>query len=164
MAFAPMAALALVRLMTSSDPGAEPYSTSIDTRVLLFTLAVSIVTSLLFSVAPVFHFLRPDLAQTLRQNTGTATRASQRFRKIAVGAQIALSVLLLGGAGQEVSYAQALRSCALQWIAAAVELVAIGSGLNERILKHRAGPLAPAVAERWQSVWEMNRKPAVAAG
>ena len=62
------------------------------------------------------------------------------------------------------SYAQALRSCALQWIAAAVELVAIGSGLNERILKHRAGPLAPAVAERWQSVWEMNRKPAVAAG
>jgi len=99
LAFAPMAALALVRLMTSSDPGAEPYSTSIDTRVLLFTLAVSIVTSLLFSVAPVFHFLRPDLAQTLRQNTGTATRASQRFRKIAVGAQIALSVLLLGGAG-----------------------------------------------------------------
>ena len=99
LAFAPMAALALVRLMTSSDPGAEPYSTSIDTRVLLFTLAVSIVTSLLFSVAPVFHFLRPDLAQTLRQNTGTATRASQRFRKIAVGAQIALRVLLLGGAG-----------------------------------------------------------------
>jgi len=72
--------------------------------------------------------------------------------------------MLLGGAGREVSYAQALGSCALQWIAAAVELVAIGSGLNERILKHRAGPLAPAVAERWQSVWEMNRKPAVAAG
>ena len=99
LAFAPLAALALVRLITNSDPGAEPYSTSIDTRVLLFTLAVSVVTSLFFSVAPVFHFLRPDLAQTLRQNSGTATKASQRFRKIAVGAQIALSVLLLGGAG-----------------------------------------------------------------
>ncbi len=99
LAVAPLAALVLVRLMTNADPGAEPYSTSIDSRVLLFTLAVSVVTSLFFSVAPVFHFLRPDLAQTLRQNSGTATKASQRFRKIAVGAQIALSVLLLGGAG-----------------------------------------------------------------
>jgi predicted permease len=53
----------------------------------------------LFSIAPVFHFLRPDLAQTLRQNAGTATKRSQLFRKLAVGAQIALSVLLLGGAG-----------------------------------------------------------------
>ena len=99
LALAPVVAVALVRLMTSSDPGSEPYSTSIDGRVLLFTLAVSFVTSLLFSIAPVFHFLRPDLAQALRQNAGTATRGSQRFRKLAVGAQIALSVLLLGGAG-----------------------------------------------------------------
>lgn len=99
LALAPMAAIALVRLITSSDPGAEPYSTTIDARVLLFTFAVSFVTSLLFSIAPVFHFLRPDLAQALRQNAGTATKASQRFRKFAVGAQIALSVLLLGGAG-----------------------------------------------------------------
>jgi predicted permease len=53
----------------------------------------------LFSIAPVFHFLRPDLANTLRQNAGTASKGSQRFRKLAVGAQIALSVVLLGGAG-----------------------------------------------------------------
>jgi predicted permease len=43
--------------------------------------------------------MRPDLAVSLRQNSGTASKSSQRFRKIAVGAQIALSVLLLGGAG-----------------------------------------------------------------
>jgi len=41
----------------------------------------------------------PDLAQALRQNAGTASKGAQRFRKLAVGAQIALSVLLLGGAG-----------------------------------------------------------------
>ena len=57
------------------------------------------LASLLFSIAPVFHFLRPDLAKALRQNAGTASKGSQRFRKLAVGAQIALSVLLLGGAG-----------------------------------------------------------------
>jgi predicted permease len=54
---------------------------------------------LLFSIAPIFHFLRPDLVNALRQNAGTASKNSQRFRKLAVGVQIALSVVLLGGAG-----------------------------------------------------------------
>jgi putative ABC transport system permease protein len=97
--FAPMVASTLVRLMTSSDPGTEPYSAAIDARILVFTLGISVVVSLLFAVAPVFHFLRPDLTNALRQNAGTASKGSQRFRKLAVGAQIALSVMLLGGAG-----------------------------------------------------------------
>jgi putative ABC transport system permease protein len=54
---------------------------------------------MVFSIAPVFHFLRPDLADSLRQNAGTASKGSQVFRKLAVGVQIVLSVLLLGGAG-----------------------------------------------------------------
>jgi predicted permease len=99
LALAPLVATTLVRLMTSSDPGQEPYSSSLDTRVLLFTIAISLAVSLLFSIAPVFHFLRPDLAQALRQNAGTASKTSQRFRKLAVGAQITLSVMLLAGAG-----------------------------------------------------------------
>jgi predicted permease len=98
-ALAPMVSTILVRLMTSSDPGSEPYSASIDARILLFTLAVSILATLLFSVAPVFHFLHPDLTKALRQNAGTASKKSQRFRKLAVGVQIGLGVLLLGGAG-----------------------------------------------------------------
>ena len=96
---APLVTNTLVRLLTSANPGEEPYSTSIDARVLLFTLSVAVLASLLFSMAPVFHFLRPDLASALRQSAGTASKNSQRFRKAAVGVQIALSVLLLGGAG-----------------------------------------------------------------
>jgi predicted permease len=96
---APLVAKTLMRLMTNADPGQEPYSSAIDTRVLLFTIGISLTVSLLFSIAPVLHFLRPDLAQALRQNAGTVSKSSQRFRKLAVGAQIALSVLLLGGAG-----------------------------------------------------------------
>ena len=110
LALAPLAATSLVRLMTSSDPGAEPYSASIDARILLFTLAISLFATLLFSIAPVFHFLRPDLANSLRQNAGTASRTSHRFRKLAVGVQIALSVLLLGGAGLFVRTLDNLRS------------------------------------------------------
>ena len=60
LAFAPIVSAALVRIMTSSDPGSEPYSASIDSRILLFTLGLSIVATLLFSIAPVLHFLRPD--------------------------------------------------------------------------------------------------------
>ena len=99
LALAPVVARVLVRIMTSADPGSEPYSAAIDGRVLLFTLLISMLASLLFSIAPVFHFIRPDLVRALRQNAGTLSKESQRFRKVAVGVQIALSVILLGGAG-----------------------------------------------------------------
>ena len=99
LALAPAVSRVLVHLMTTADPGSEPYSAAIDARVLLFTLGLSLVASLLFSIAPVFHFMRPDLVNALRQSAGTASKSSQRFRKFAVGLQIALSVMLLSGAG-----------------------------------------------------------------
>ncbi len=73
LAFAPLVTQTLVRLLTSADPGSEPYSAAVDGRVLLFTLAVSLLASLLFSAAPVLHFMRPNLATALRQNAGTAS-------------------------------------------------------------------------------------------
>ena len=99
LAIAPLVANALVHLLVQADPGSEPYSAAIDLRVLAFTLGISVLVSLLFSLAPVLHFMRPDLAESLRQSTGTASKGSQSFRKGAVGVQIALSVLLLGGSG-----------------------------------------------------------------
>jgi putative ABC transport system permease protein len=109
LALAPVVAGTLVRIMTSSDPGQEPYSSTIDARILLFTIAVSVLASVFFSLAPVFHFLRPDLTNSLRQNSGTASKSSQRFRKLAVGVQIALSVMLLSGAGLFVRTLENLR-------------------------------------------------------
>jgi putative ABC transport system permease protein len=110
LAVAPLVANALVHLLVQAEPGGEPYSAAIDMRVLAFTLAISILVSLLFSLAPVLHFMRPNLAESLRQSTGTASKGSQRFRKIAVGVQIALSVLLLGAAGLFVRTLNNLRS------------------------------------------------------
>ncbi len=106
---APVVARTLVRILTSSDPGNEPYSTAIDTRVLLFTLGLSVLVSLLFSIAPALHFISPNLMESLRQNVGTASKGAQRFRKLAVGVQIALSVMLLGGAGLFVRTLENLR-------------------------------------------------------
>jgi len=115
LALSPVLALTLVRLLTAANPGSEPYSSAMDVRVLLFTLALSLLVSLLFSIAPALHFLRPDLAGALRQSTGTASKSSQRFRKAAVGVQIALSVLLLGGAGLFVRTLQNLRDQPVGW-------------------------------------------------
>ncbi len=98
-ALAPVVARMLVHLLVNATPGSEPYSANVDATMLLFALGVGMVVSILFSLAPVLHFMRPNLVETLRQNTGTASKGSQLFRKIAVGAQIALSVVLLGGAG-----------------------------------------------------------------
>lgn len=110
LALSPLLAQVLVRLMTHTDPGSEPYSGHLDARVLLFAVAVAFLVSLLFSIAPALHYVRPDLAGALRQSTGTASRQSQIFRKTAVGVQIALSVLLLGGAGLFVRTFDALRN------------------------------------------------------
>jgi len=99
-AISPLICKVLLRLMANSgDPSDEPYSASVDLRILLFTLALALVVSLAFSLAPAIQFLRPRLAESLRQSSGTASRRSQFFRKVAVGLQIALTVLLLAGAG-----------------------------------------------------------------
>jgi predicted permease len=96
----PIIASTLVRLMIDSDDQTRaPYSSNVDARILLFAMAVSLLVTLAFSVAPALQFLRPRLADALRQSAGTASKKSQLFRKVAVGLQIALTVLLLGGAG-----------------------------------------------------------------
>ena len=110
----PLIARTLVGMMTNSDdPTATPYSGSVDIRVLLFTLALSVLITLVFSTAPALQFIRPRLADALRQNSGTASKASQSFRKVAVGFQISLTVLLLGGAGLFLRTLSNLRSADL---------------------------------------------------
>ena len=96
----PIIAHTLVGMMARTvDATQTPYSASVDTRILLFTLVLSFLVTMAFSIAPALQFLRPRLAEALRQNAGTASKTSQRFRKVAVGLQIALTVLLLAGAG-----------------------------------------------------------------
>lgn len=111
LALSPVLGAVLVRLMTASDSGTpSPYSSQPDARILAFAVAVGFIVSLLFSIVPALHYVRPDVAGAMRQNAGTASRRAQIFRKIAVGVQIAFSVLLLGVAGLFVRTLDALRS------------------------------------------------------
>ncbi len=71
---APLVARTLVHLLVNASPGSQPYSANVDATMLLFALAVGVVASVLFSLAPVLHFMRPNLVEALRQNTGTASK------------------------------------------------------------------------------------------
>ena len=71
----------------------------LDGRALLFTVALSLVTGLLFGLAPALHASRPALASVLRDEAGSVAGRRGRLRHGLVVAQVALSMVLLVGAG-----------------------------------------------------------------
>src|SRR5205809_7812591 len=75
-------------------------ATSLSLAVLVFTIGLSILTGLLMGVYPALQSSRADLVEGLKEGgRGTAGSVKQqRFRKLLVGAQVALSVTLLAGA------------------------------------------------------------------
>jgi predicted permease len=76
-------------------------SANIDIRLLLFTLALSTVTGLLFGLAPALEASRAEVASTLREQPAALASAGRgaAFRRGLVVVQLALSLLLLIGAG-----------------------------------------------------------------
>lgn len=70
-----------------------------DPRVLLFTLALSILSGTLFGFAPALKTARPDLHGTLKQGGRGGSGARHRTQAIFVGVELALAVVLLIGAG-----------------------------------------------------------------
>src|SRR5262249_36810386 len=86
--------------LTDKDTGFLPKGVdlSLNWRVLAFTLSVSLLTGALFGLAPAWRATRPDLATALKQSRRTAGAVS-RLSKGLIVAQVALSLLLLVGAG-----------------------------------------------------------------
>src|SRR5262245_8949230 len=73
----------------------------VDTRVLLFTLAVAVVTGWLFGLAPAIQLARPELNTILKDGGRSGGEGAKwnRVRGAFVVAQVALSLLLLVGGG-----------------------------------------------------------------
>lgn len=80
---------------------AQTLAFKLDPVVLMFAAAITIATGLLFGLFPALHSTRPDLASTLKNQSGqpAAGRGAARFRTSLATAQIALSMALLIGAG-----------------------------------------------------------------
>ncbi len=73
----------------------------VDLRVLGFTAAVSVLTTLVFGLAPALRASRPDLTAALREGGrgGSESRSRQRGRGLLVVGEVALALMLLVASG-----------------------------------------------------------------
>ena len=92
--------LYLVRI---SNAGAIPRAAEIgvDGRVLLFTLVTSLLTGILFGLAPMLPLMTRDLSESLKDTSGSTSSGAgaQFFRRVLVAGELALALMLLIGCG-----------------------------------------------------------------
>ncbi|HKF51673.1 MAG TPA: ABC transporter permease [Candidatus Acidoferrales bacterium] len=83
------------------DAGMTGLTATLDPRVLWFAALVTIVTSVLFGLAPALRATRVNLQSTLKDQGSSVSegRSNIRLRKILITAQVALTAVLLVGAG-----------------------------------------------------------------
>jgi predicted permease len=112
---------ALLTLYPSGVPGTGSYipligehgsAVSMDWRVLLFTLGVSVFSGVLFGLAPALVVSRSDLARTLKESAGRSGTdiRQQKARSALVVCELVLAVVLLAGAALLIRTFEALRS------------------------------------------------------
>jgi putative ABC transport system permease protein len=75
----------------------------LDYRVFIFTLVVSVLTGLVFGLAPALAAAKPDLNSALKEGSRGATAGRNRLRQALVIAEVALALVVLIGAGLLVS-------------------------------------------------------------
>ena len=96
-------AVAATRALVASNLSDIPriLQTGVDARVLGFTVLISLLTSVLFALAPTLQYIRPNLNKTLKDGERSASTAplSRRLRSVLVVTEMALALMLLVGAG-----------------------------------------------------------------
>jgi predicted permease len=124
--FAYWSAGALTGFLTKSVLDVAP-----DARVFAFTLAVSILTGLLFGSAPALQATRPDLIPALKNETAVETSGKRlALGQFLVAGQVALSLLLLIGAGLFMRTLGNLRNLNMGFRTSRVLLVSLNPGLS----------------------------------
>jgi len=89
------------KAVVAAIPGGLPRMEEIgvDGWVLAFTLAVSVVTGVIFALAPAFQMSRMELHTTLREGSRGSTGGQHRLRAALMVAEVGASMVLLVGAG-----------------------------------------------------------------
>ena len=91
---------ALLRIYLPADSADLNISTLPDFRILVFTLGVTVLTGIVFGLVPALQSTRPDVGRVLKDEAGAVVGGGHAgLRKTLVVAQVALSLLLLIGAG-----------------------------------------------------------------
>ena len=90
----------LVPMLPADIPSVMQGNIGMDVNVLLFTFAAAALAGLLFGIAPAIRAARPDLNAELKEGSrGSVGKGRQRLRSGMVIAEVALSLVLLIGAG-----------------------------------------------------------------
>lgn len=105
----------LVAFMSHGGLWPSHLAAHLDLRVLVFTAAASVLTGILFGLAPAFRGMRLDLAPSLKESlralaTGAPARQWLNLGGGLVVAQVALAILALSGAGLLVRTLENLKS------------------------------------------------------
>ena len=114
--FAYWGAHAIISFVCSNQTRPLGFATGVDLRVLGFTIAVSLLTGILFGIAPTFRGARVDLTPALKEgerSSASSGYASGKWLSIGnalVVTQVALAIVVLVGAGLLVRTLQNLRS------------------------------------------------------
>jgi predicted permease len=82
-----------------SDTLPRAQEVHLDGRVLLFTLAISLFSGILFGLAPALKMLSPDLQATLKEGGRGSSAGRHRAQGLLVATEMAMAVVLLIGAG-----------------------------------------------------------------
>jgi predicted permease len=92
-----------VRLVQLTNAGGIPRADeiSMDWHVLLFTLGTSVITGILFGLAPLAPLLVRGISESLKDTAGSTTAAAgaQVFRRILVAGELSMALVLLIGCG-----------------------------------------------------------------
>jgi predicted permease len=103
--FAYWGAHAILSFVSSNQPRPLGFATGVDLRVLVFTVTVSLLTGILFGIAPAFRGARIDLTPALKEGDGSSTSSGRVGAKwFSIGnalvvTQVALAIVILVGAG-----------------------------------------------------------------
>jgi len=90
----------LLRIYLPADAAAEFIVSPIpDGRVLAFLVGIMLLTSLVFGLSPALRGSRTEITLSLKDRSGAASGSGIFLRRMLVGMQVALSLLLLVGAG-----------------------------------------------------------------
>jgi putative ABC transport system permease protein len=96
-------AFAGLRLIQFTNAGSLPRAgeLSVDLRVLLFTVAATILTGVLFGLAPLVPVAVANLHDSLKDTAGssTGTAGAEFFRRLLVAGELSLALILLVGCG-----------------------------------------------------------------
>ena len=128
----------------SRPPTLPATEIQIDGSVLLFACAVTLVVTLLFSIAPALQGLRQNALEVLRNGGRTAAADGHRLRSTLVIVEVALGVILLTGAGLM------MRSVAA--------LTTVEKGFDERDVLTLRLSMRPREFAEFEKKWQFYRQ------